>query len=71
MNTMSKFADSFVDFKIPSWFDSEHLAGMLRGIEKEGLRVRPDGYLAQTPHPLKLGSKLTQAHLQLSLICLR
>lgn len=55
---MSKFADSFVDFKIPSWFDSEHLAGMLRGIEKEGLRVRPDGYLAQTPHPLKLGSKL-------------
>ncbi len=56
---MSKFANSFVDFKIPDWFDSEHLAGMLRGIEKEGLRVRPDGYLAQTPHPLKLGSKLT------------
>ncbi len=56
---MSKFADSFVDFKIPSWFDSAHLAGMLRGIEKEGLRVRADGYLAQTPHPLKLGSKLT------------
>lgn len=56
---MSKFADSFVDFKIPDWFDSAHLAGMLRGIEKEGLRVRPDGYLAQTPHPLKLGSKLT------------
>ena len=56
---MSKFADSFVDFKIPDWFDSEHLAGMLRGIEKEGLRVRADGYLAQTPHPFKLGSKLT------------
>ena len=32
---------------------------MLRGIEKEGLRVKPDGYLAQTPHPAKLGSKLT------------
>ena len=56
---MSKFADSFVDFKIPDWFDSEHLAGMLRGIEKEGLRVRADGYLAQTSHPFKLGSKLT------------
>ncbi|MDN5566905.1 MAG: glutamate--cysteine ligase [Psychrobacter sp.] len=56
---MSKFANSFVDFQIPDWFDSAHLAGMLRGIEKEGLRVRPDGYLAQTPHPLKLGSKLT------------
>lgn len=59
MNTMSNFASTFVDFKIPDWFDSEHLVGMLRGIEKEGLRVRPDGYLAQTPHPAKLGSKLT------------
>lgn len=56
---MSKFASSFVDFEIPNWFDSEHLAGMLRGIEKEGLRVKPDGYLTQTPHPAKLGSKLT------------
>ncbi len=56
---MSNFASSFVDFDIPNWFASEHLAGMLRGIEKEGLRVKPDGYLAQTPHPAKLGSKLT------------
>ena len=50
---------SFVNFDIPNWFDSQHLTGMLRGIEKEGLRVRPDGFLAQTPHPAKLGSKLT------------
>ncbi len=56
---MSNFASSFVNFDIPNWFDSKHLTGMLRGIEKEGLRVRPDGYLAQTPHPAKLGSKLT------------
>ena len=56
---MSDFVSSFVSFDIPSWFDSEHLTGMLRGIEKEGLRVTPKGYLAQTPHPLKLGSKLT------------
>lgn len=56
---MSNFASSFVDFEIPNWFDSEHLSGMLRGIEKEGLRVKPDGFLAQTPHPAKLGSKLT------------
>lgn len=56
---MSDFVSSFVSFDIPSWFDSEHLTGMLRGIEKEGLRVTPEGYLAQTPHPLKLGSKLT------------
>lgn len=56
---MSNFANSFVDFDIPNWFDSSLLTGMLRGIEKEGLRVRADGYLAQTPHPAKLGSKLT------------
>ena len=56
---MSNFASSFVNFDIPNWFDSQHLTGMLRGIEKEGLRVRPDGFLAQTPHPAKLGSKLT------------
>ncbi len=59
MNIMSNFANSFVDFDIPNWFDSSLLTGMLRGIEKEGLRVRADGYLAQTPHPAKLGSKLT------------
>ena len=34
---MSNFASSFVDFKIPNWFDSKHLSGMLRGIEKEGV----------------------------------
>ena len=56
---MSNFASSFVNFDMPNWFDSQHLTGMLRGIEKEGLRVKPDGFLAQTPHPAKLGSKLT------------
>lgn len=50
---------SFVNFEIPNWFDHQHLTEMLRGIEKEGLRVKPDGFLAQTPHPAKLGSKLT------------
>ncbi|MGP5120497.1 glutamate--cysteine ligase [Psychrobacter alimentarius] len=56
---MSNSASSFVSFDIPNWFDSKHLTGMLRGIEKEGLRVKPDGFLSQTPHPTKLGSKLT------------
>lgn len=46
-------------FTLPDWLESQHLNGMLRGIEKEGLRMRTDGYLAQTPHPEKLGSKLT------------
>ena len=35
------------------------LANLRRGIEKEGLRVRPDGTLATTPHPARLGSALT------------
>jgi glutamate--cysteine ligase len=37
----------------------EVLAGLRRGVEKESLRVRPDGTLATTPHPAPLGSALT------------
>ena len=36
----------------------EVLRGLRRGIEKESLRVRPDGALAMTPHPAPLGSAL-------------
>lgn len=39
------------------------LRGLLRGIEKEGLRVRADGALADTPHPQGLGSALTHPHI--------
>jgi len=39
------------------------LRGILRGIEKEGLRVRPDGTLATTPHPRGLGSALTHPNI--------
>jgi len=49
----------FAGFQVPNWMSSQHLIGMLRGIEKEGLRIKTDGYLTQTPHPEKLGSKLT------------
>jgi len=35
------------------------LANLRRGIEKESLRVRPDGTLATTLHPARLGSALT------------
>jgi len=38
------------------------LASLRRGIEKESLRVRPDGALAQTAHPAGLGSALTHPH---------
>jgi glutamate--cysteine ligase len=40
----------------------EQLAGLRRGIEKESLRVRRDGRLAMTPHPVGLGSPLTHPH---------
>ena len=35
------------------------LTGIVRGIEKESLRVDPTGHLAMTPHPRALGSTLT------------
>lgn len=35
----------------------------LHGLEKEGLRVQPNGDLAQTPHPVGLGSALTDPHI--------
>jgi glutamate--cysteine ligase len=41
----------------------ERIHGMRRGIEKESLRVRPDGKLAMTPHPAALGSALTHPHI--------
>lgn len=39
------------------------LRGILRGLEKESLRVTPKGTLAQTDHPLGLGSALTHPHI--------
>src|SRR5258707_7779630 len=39
------------------------LTQIRRGIEKESLRVRPDGKLAMTPHPAALGSPLTHPHI--------
>ena len=39
------------------------LAMLKRGIEKESLRVAPDGALAQTAHPAALGSPLTHPHI--------
>src|SRR5256885_2991667 len=39
------------------------LQGGRKGVEKESLRVRPDGTLATTMHPRALGSALTNAHI--------
>ena len=44
-----------------SWLEAhpDALNGIGRGIERETLRVRPDGYLATTAHPASLGAALT------------
>ncbi len=47
-------------FSLPA---AERLAGIRRGIEKEGLRVLPTGSLALTPHPVALGAALTHPHI--------
>lgn len=39
------------------------LRGILRGLEKECLRVTPEGTLAQSGHPVALGSTLTHPHI--------
>lgn len=50
-------------FSLPTWLTADDLQGMLRGIEKESLRMQPNGYLAKTPHPKGLGSTLTHPHI--------
>lgn len=50
-------------FSLPTWLAPTDLKGMLRGIEKESLRMQPNGYLAQTAHPKALGSTLTHPHI--------
>jgi glutamate--cysteine ligase len=36
-----------------------HMANITRGLEKESLRITPQGFLAKTSHPKTLGSALT------------
>jgi glutamate--cysteine ligase len=39
------------------------LQGGRKGVEKESLRVTPEGELARSPHPRELGSALTNEHI--------
>jgi glutamate--cysteine ligase len=39
------------------------LQGGLKGVEKESLRVTPDGRISRRPHPRALGSALTHSHI--------
>lgn len=40
---------------LPTWVNSSLLQGMLRGIERESLRMQSDGFLSQADHPQALG----------------
>lgn len=40
-----------------------HLTGGLKGIEKESLRITPDGLISRSPHPKTLGSAMTHPHI--------
>lgn len=42
---------------------SDVLNGGLKGVEKESLRITPDGFLSQMPHPAGLGSALTNRYI--------
>ena len=48
---------------IPNWVDASLLTGMLRGIERESLRMQSNGFLSQKNHPKALGSALTHPHI--------
>jgi len=44
-------------------FAASDWSGFLKGVEKEGLRVDANGFIAQTPHPEALGSALTHGRI--------
>jgi glutamate--cysteine ligase len=46
--------------KVP---ENSSLKGILRGLEKESLRINSDGKLAQTSHPKTLGSAFKHSHI--------
>ncbi|WP_445116884.1 glutamate--cysteine ligase [Acinetobacter sp. WZC-1] len=48
---------------LPAWVDSALFKGMLRGIERESLRMQGNGFLSQADHPEALGSALTHPHI--------
>ena len=55
-----------LDLRLTRLFNAEPhvlLAGRLLGLEKEALRVAPDGYISQIPHPLALGAALTHPYI--------
>lgn len=60
-NTADAYHRALDRFDLPL-FKTEW-AAIKRGIEKESLRVTPEGRLAQTPHPVAMGSALTHPYI--------
>ncbi len=55
-----------LDLRLTRLFNADPralLAGRLLGLEKEALRVAPDGYISQIPHPPALGAALTHPYI--------
>lgn len=56
-------------YVLSQWFNAEHaslhqqLKTIRRGIEKESLRICPNGKVSQKPHPKALGSTLTHSQI--------
>ncbi|AWL30283.1 glutamate--cysteine ligase [Acinetobacter defluvii] len=48
---------------LPTWANAELFQGMLRGIERESLRMQSNGFLSQADHPKTLGSALTHPYI--------
>ncbi|MBO1519363.1 glutamate--cysteine ligase [Oceanisphaera pacifica] len=52
--------------RIQAWHQPQSLPaikGIRRGIERESLRIQPDGQLAQTEHPASLGAAMTHSNI--------
>ena len=50
-------------YALPQWLQPDDLRGMLRGIERECLRMQPNGFLSQHPHPHDLGAALNHPYI--------
>ena len=55
--------ETISQFILPNWVDATVFTGMLRGIERESLRMQRNGFLSQADHPQRLGSALTHPHI--------
>jgi glutamate--cysteine ligase len=62
---MGRAIDSIFERRLSSLVNAREpgvLQNGLKGVERESLRVNPDGRIAHSPHPAALGSALTSEH---------